>query len=96
MQFQVLLSAAADCYATQIMLRKYSWYQIGAISECVTPPLILQNDHSHFWPDFISPTLNFDDLIRFQVHSSAPADCYAAVGSSEKYREYEIFFILFY
>ena len=45
----------------------------------------------HFWPDSNSPTLYFDEVIRFQVLSSTPADCYPAVGSSEKYREYEFF-----
>ena len=48
MQFQVLLSAAADCYATQIMVRKYSGYQIGAISECVTPPTLNFDDLIRF------------------------------------------------
>ena len=34
-------------------------------------------DHSHFWPNLNSLTLNFNEVIRLQVHSSAAVDCHA-------------------
>ena len=87
---QIHAAAAADCYATQITVKKYSGYQIRAISKCITPLKIPYIDLRYFWPDFISLTLNFYEVIWFQKHSLAAADCYTAVSSSEKYREFEI------
>ena len=69
---------------------KYRGYQIRAISKCITPLKIPYIDLRYFWPDFISLTLNFYEVIWFQKHSLAAADCYTAVSSSEKYREFEI------
>ena len=43
----------------------------------MTPLKLPYIDHRYFWPNFLSLTLNFNEVIRFQVHSPAAADCHA-------------------
>ena len=43
----------------------------------MTPLKLPYIDHRYFWPYFYSLTLNFDGVIRLQVHFSAAGDCHA-------------------
>ena len=59
-----------------------------------TNHFIPQIDHRHFWPIFNSLTLNFNEVMQFQVLSSAAADCYASKIIVKNYSGYEIRAIL--
>ena len=56
----------------------------------MTPLEIPHIDRRYFWPNFISLTLDFDEVMQFQIHSSGAADCYTAVSLSEIYSGSEI------
>ena len=55
-----------------------------------TNHFIPQINHRHFWPIFNSLTLNFNEVMQFQVLSSAAADCYASQIIVKNYSGYEI------